>query len=279
MSNDSKSSEVLERTPATTMDCCAATVNEPTMRCHCCQRPIPLARKVKIRWLIDRTPKSNNPSARATRDVMGYLVYAMLATYRWGVICLGCYGLLDNRSGAARIGGRFFNIAGASRQGKATVINEAKFRAWKQREARKVSDNQGNDRIPLPESIRAQTVAFILGGMPARVLADWLEDKGIRSDALLHLRGHSESHGGLEQYFELQDIAEAWVERLRPTDLLIPWSTLAIEWPDADRERLLGLLTTAERQDVLSAWGGAPESPATTGNITEPRRLPVTADN
>jgi len=40
-------------------------------------------------------------------------------TYRWAFICPACYAQLDNESGLAVAGGRTFNLAGCSRDGKA----------------------------------------------------------------------------------------------------------------------------------------------------------------
>lgn len=59
-------------------------------------------------------------------------------TFRWAVLCLGCYRRLDNECGAGEIGGRLFNLAGSSRGDKAAVLNEAKYQARQRQEAAKL---------------------------------------------------------------------------------------------------------------------------------------------
>jgi len=56
-------------------------------------------------------------------------------TYRWAFICPACYAQLDNESGLAVAGGRTFNLAGCSRDGKAPVVNEEKYQAFQRRAA------------------------------------------------------------------------------------------------------------------------------------------------
>jgi hypothetical protein len=51
-------------------------------------------------------------------------------TYRWGVVCPGCYLTLDNSSGAAEISGRFFNLASASRGDRARTIGVQEYLQW-----------------------------------------------------------------------------------------------------------------------------------------------------
>jgi hypothetical protein len=90
-----------------------------------------LARKVKLRaWRPDFAP--------AGPDSAAYLSYREDTTDRWAVVCQACYGCLDNAIGLGVIGDRGFNLAGASRGDKAAVINEAKYQAFQQREARKL---------------------------------------------------------------------------------------------------------------------------------------------
>ncbi len=101
------------------------------MRCYCCTRAIDLARKVKLRAWRQDFPHGG-PGCPA------YLSYQEDTTFRWAVICQACYGCLDNAIGLGVIGDRGFNLAGASRGDKAAVVNEAKYRAFQQREARKL---------------------------------------------------------------------------------------------------------------------------------------------
>jgi hypothetical protein len=107
------------------------------MRCYCCDAEISLARKVKLRRLIDWDPSTTDVMAWTEADWRAYHVYKEQQTYRWAVICHVCYGLLNNDCGAAEIGERVFNIAGASRRDKAALINEAKYQAFQKREAGK----------------------------------------------------------------------------------------------------------------------------------------------
>jgi hypothetical protein len=59
-------------------------------------------------------------------------------TYRWAFICPRCYATLDNEEGRAAIRTRVFNLAGASRGGKAAVVDEAKYQEFQSREAERV---------------------------------------------------------------------------------------------------------------------------------------------
>lgn len=67
-----------------------------------------------------------------------YKAYQEHWTYRWAVICQGCYLILDNYRGADEINGKLFNIAGVSRRDKATTIDEVKYQAFQRREAKKL---------------------------------------------------------------------------------------------------------------------------------------------
>jgi hypothetical protein len=59
-------------------------------------------------------------------------------TYRWAIICQGCYLTLDNDCGRAAVGDKEWNLAGRSRGDKAAVVNEAKYLAFLRREAAKL---------------------------------------------------------------------------------------------------------------------------------------------
>jgi len=111
------------------------------MRCYCCDAEISLARKVKLRRLIDWEPSTTDVSDWTETDWKAYRVYKEQLTYRWAFVCHVCYRLLDNNCGAAEIGARVFNIAGASRHDKAAVINEAKYQAFQKREAGKLGQS------------------------------------------------------------------------------------------------------------------------------------------
>ena len=66
------------------------------MRCWCCDREIRLARKVKLRpW------REFVPQGEMQADDPAYAFYEKEMTYRWAVICQGCYGHLDNEVGVA----------------------------------------------------------------------------------------------------------------------------------------------------------------------------------
>jgi hypothetical protein len=99
------------------------------MRCYCCGVDVPVARKVKLR------PWHDCPDPAGGPDGPAYGFYVREMTYRWAVVCLGCYRRLDNDCGVADIAGKAFNLAGASRADKAAVLDEAKYRAWQRREA------------------------------------------------------------------------------------------------------------------------------------------------
>jgi hypothetical protein len=64
-----------------------------------------------------------------------YHSYREDMTFRWAVICHRCYRTLDNEVGVAEIGARAFNLAGASRGDKAAVIDDAKWLAFRRKEA------------------------------------------------------------------------------------------------------------------------------------------------
>lgn len=108
------------------------------MFCHCCDAEVCLARKVKLRQHVNWEPSTRDVAHWTNQEHTAYKAYQEHWTYRWGVICQACYLRLDNNSGAAEIGGKVFNIAGASRGDKASTINEAKYLAFQKREAKKM---------------------------------------------------------------------------------------------------------------------------------------------
>jgi hypothetical protein len=102
------------------------------MRCYCCDAEVSLARKVKLRsW-------REFPDPEAGPDSPAYAFYRREMTFRWAVVCPACYRALDNACGRAEVGGKAFNLAGASRGDKAPVLDPAKYRAWQQHEAEKM---------------------------------------------------------------------------------------------------------------------------------------------
>ena len=71
------------------------------MRCWCCDREIRLVRKDKLRpW------REFVPQGEMQADDPAYAFYEKEMTYRWAVICQGCYAQLDNQVGVAAIGER-----------------------------------------------------------------------------------------------------------------------------------------------------------------------------
>jgi hypothetical protein len=109
------------------------------MQCYCCDQEMSLARKVKLRVLREYDPNQGGPDSAA------YQAYREEMTFRWTVICLGCYMRLDNDTGVAEINGREFGLAGSSRGDKATVVNEARYRAFQTREAEKLGIDLGDE--------------------------------------------------------------------------------------------------------------------------------------
>lgn len=110
------------------------------MNCFCCDNEVQLARKVKIRRLIDYDPAQGGPESPQ------YMSFKEESTYRWSVICLSCYHQLDNDYGACEISGRQFSIAGCSRGDKARVMNQLDYQKWQVREAAKIGlDLSSND--------------------------------------------------------------------------------------------------------------------------------------
>jgi len=102
------------------------------MQCYCCAREVTLGRKVKLRVWRDYEPEQGGPDSAA------YQSYEEEMTFRWAVVCLECYPILDSPDGLAEISGFIYNIAGASRGDKAAVIDEAKYKAWQRKEADKL---------------------------------------------------------------------------------------------------------------------------------------------
>jgi hypothetical protein len=73
------------------------------MRCFCCDRDIGLARKARIRQFVDHDPEAGGPGSPAYRSSCENM------TFRWAVVCPGCYALIDSDLGLAEIGGRLSN--------------------------------------------------------------------------------------------------------------------------------------------------------------------------
>ena len=104
------------------------------MRCYCCDLELKIARKVKLRSgdFDSYDPSMGGPDSPANHR------YVEDLTYRWAFICNECYRTLDNYEGRARIAGKFYNIAGASRGDKAAVVNQAKYEKFQRAEASKL---------------------------------------------------------------------------------------------------------------------------------------------
>jgi hypothetical protein len=112
------------------------------MQRYCCDTETATGRKVKIRpWL--------NGWGSGGPDSAAYMSFQEEMTYRWSVICQGCYccySTLDNESGRAEVAGKLFNLAGASRFDRATTVSEAQYRKFRRREAEKLGltlDDEG----------------------------------------------------------------------------------------------------------------------------------------
>ncbi len=94
------------------------------MNCHCCQLPLSMARKVKLRPWRELDAELAPPGSEA-RDA-----YEEEMVYRWAVVCPACYLALDNITGIAEVGGRLYQMAGTSRADRAATIDEAGYRAF-----------------------------------------------------------------------------------------------------------------------------------------------------
>lgn len=102
------------------------------MKCYCCNANMEIARKVKIRPIVESTNDYTGP------DDPRYVFYRKEMTFRWAVVCPGCYLTLDNYYGKADFGDKTFSLAGQSRGDKAATINEEKYQKWQAKEAAKL---------------------------------------------------------------------------------------------------------------------------------------------
>jgi hypothetical protein len=93
---------------------------------------------VKLRPWRDYDPRCGGP------DSPVYKSYQEETTYRWAVICQGCYLTLDNETGLAEIAGKLFNLAGASRGDKAATINEEQYQKFRLQQAAKLGLDLGD---------------------------------------------------------------------------------------------------------------------------------------
>lgn len=107
------------------------------MQCYCCDSKISIGRKVKLRPWREYHPSQGGPNSAAYRS------YVEDMTYRWAVICMRCYGLLDNEQGLAHAGEDVFTIAAQSRFDRATVVDEKKWQAFQKQEATKLGLDLG----------------------------------------------------------------------------------------------------------------------------------------
>jgi hypothetical protein len=110
------------------------------MHCYCCDAEVALARKVKLR------PWRHFDPARPDPGGARYQSYCEEMTFRWAVLCPGCYRLLDNDSGVAAVSGRTFDLAGASRGDQAPVLDEARYRAFRRPQARALGLDLDDDQ-------------------------------------------------------------------------------------------------------------------------------------
>jgi hypothetical protein len=103
------------------------------MRCYCCDREVALARKVKLRGVVEFPEHlQKQPPGPA------YWAYLEEMTFRWAFICQGCYLAVDTPIGVGVVNGRTYNLAGSSRADKATTVDEAKYLAFRRKEAAKL---------------------------------------------------------------------------------------------------------------------------------------------
>jgi len=63
-------------------------------------------------------------------------------------VCPGCYQALDTFDGIGEVGDKIFNLAGRSRGNCAPRYNRAKYDAYQQREALKLSVDHGRPSSP-----------------------------------------------------------------------------------------------------------------------------------
>jgi hypothetical protein len=77
-----------------------------------------------------------------------YQAYVKEMTYRTAFICPGCYQALDTFDGIGEVGDKIFNLAGRSRGNCAPRYNRAKYDAYQQREALKLSVDHGRPSSP-----------------------------------------------------------------------------------------------------------------------------------
>src|SRR5437016_862980 len=99
-----------------------------TMRCYCCEQPIKIARKAKLRPWREFDPDQGGPETAA------YQSFEEEMTFRWAFLCNACYRILDNETGRSEIAGHGeFNLASASRFDKATTVDEAAYIEFQRR--------------------------------------------------------------------------------------------------------------------------------------------------
>src|SRR4051812_38230145 len=104
------------------------------MKCHCCDRELPLLRHVQLRG----GPTAVPPGGFRAPDDPAYIRYREEHTYRSAFVCPACYDVLDSVTGMGEIGGRVYNIAGRSRGRKAPLYNQVKYDAFMRRKAREM---------------------------------------------------------------------------------------------------------------------------------------------
>ena len=99
------------------------------VRCFCCDAEMKLARKVKLQAWREYCAEAGGLASAA------YTSFREEMTFRWAFVCLACDRGRDTTFGVGEVGGRLFNLAGASRGDRAAVVNEAKYQAFQRRQA------------------------------------------------------------------------------------------------------------------------------------------------
>lgn len=126
-----------------------STADGAAIPCHCCLATAPLARSVMIRGDVLRAAEeipekwkdnkylASMPAEEAARFDRFMEQYRRNGEYRRAFICNPCYSRLDNDVGMAEImtplGPQTFNLAGASRGGKAAVYTAKKWSRFQER--------------------------------------------------------------------------------------------------------------------------------------------------
>ena len=106
------------------------------MECYTCRQEEPLLYHVKLRGDVE-TARAE-PAREGGPDSVAYRQYVQELTYRSAFVCHACYQKLDSPDGTAEISGRNFGIAGQSRRCKAVAYTSKKYRAFQERQAKRL---------------------------------------------------------------------------------------------------------------------------------------------